>query len=116
MRPTRLQRSGVTAVAGGLLLVSGLHPLTYGGEASPPLWLVGTKAIGNVVEVSLLNPGKELITGKVVITATVDGERTMAEVPFTAWGGQKVYVNWVAPAPVGQIDRVGIIVDDGAPI
>jgi hypothetical protein len=116
MRPTRLQRSGITAVAGGLLLVSGLHPLTYGGDASLPLWLAGVKAVGNVVEVTLLNPGKGLVTGKVVIAATADGERTMAEVPFTAWGGQKVYVKWAAPAPVEQIDRVGIIVDDGAPI
>jgi hypothetical protein len=90
--------------------------LTYGGDASLPIWLAGTEVIGNVVEVTLLNPGKGLVTGKVVIEAAVDGKRATTQVPFTVWGGQKVYVNWVAPAPVQQIDRVGIIVDDGAPI
>ena len=116
MRPTRLQRTGATAVAGGLLLVSGLHPLTYGGEASAPIWIAGYKVIGALVELTLINPGQELVTGKIVVEVTLDGKRTLAQVPFTVWGGQKVFVKWAAPAPVDQIDRVGIIVDDGAPI
>jgi len=116
MRPTRLQRTGATAVAGGLLLVSGLHPLTYGGEASAPIWIAGYKVIGALVELTLINPGQELVTGKIVVEVTLDGKRTLAQVPFTVWGGQKVFVKWSAPAPVDQIGRVGIIVDDGAPI
>ena len=116
MRPTRLQRTGVTAVAGGLLLVSGLHPLTYGREASAPIWMAGCKIIGTLVELALMNPGEDLATGTVVVEVTINGKRTIAQVPFTVWGGQKVFVKWAAPAPVDQIDRVGIIVDDGAPI
>jgi hypothetical protein len=57
-----------------------------------------------------------MVTGKIVVEVTVDGKRTFAQVPFTVWGGQKVFVEWAAPAPVQQIGRVGIIVDDGAPI
>jgi hypothetical protein len=116
MRPTRLQRTGATALAGGLLLVSGIHPLTYGREASAPIWMAGYKIIGTLVELTLINPGQGLVTGNVVIEVTVDGKRTVAHVPFTVWGGQKVFVKWASPAPVEQIDRVGIIVDDGAPI
>jgi hypothetical protein len=116
MRPTRLQRTGATAVAGGLLLVSGLHPLTYGGEASAPIWVAGYKMIGTLVELTLMNPGQDLVTGKVVVEVTVDGKRIIAHLPFTVWGGQKVFVKFAAPAPVEQIGRVGIIVDDGAPI
>jgi len=116
MRPTRLQRTGATAVAGGLLLISGLHPLTYGGEASASIWMAGYKIIGTLVELTLINPGQGLVTGKVIVELTFDGKRSVAQLPFTVWGGQKVFVKWVAPAPVEQIGRVGIIVDDGAPI
>ena len=72
--------------------------------------------IGTLVELTLINPGQDQVTGKVVVEVTVDGKRTIAQVPFTVWGGQKVFVEWAAPAPVQQIGRVGIIVDDGAPI
>jgi hypothetical protein len=93
-----------------------MNSLTFGGEASAPIWMAGYKVIGNLVELTLINPGQELVTGKVVVEVTVDGMRTLAEVPFTVWGGQKVCVKFAAPAPVQQIGRVGIIVDDGAPI
>lgn len=116
MRPTRLRQTGAMAVAGGLLLVSGVIPLTFGGGKTSPLKVVGQKAIGNLVEVTLLNPGTRTITGKVVIEVATDGGMTLALVPFTVWGGQKVSVVWVSPTPQDTIQQVGIIVDDGAPI
>ena len=115
MRPTRLRRTG-SAVAGGLLLVSGMLPLTFGGGKTSPLEVVGHEQIGNLVEVTLLNPGTETITGKVVILVATDGGSTQALVPFTVWGGQKISVVWISPNPVDEVIRSGIIVDDGAPI
>jgi hypothetical protein len=104
------------AVAGGLLLVSGVPPLTFGGDATSLLRIVGQKQTGNLVEVTLLNPGARTVTGKVVIQLATDGGSTLAVVPFTVWGGQKVSVVWSAPNPTDSIIRFGIIVDDGAPI
>jgi hypothetical protein len=74
------------------------------------------RVVGNMVELSLFNPGQDLVTGKVIVEAASDGKRTTQEVPFSAWGGQKVFVKVASPAPAKQIGRVGIIVDDGAPI
>ena len=116
MRPTRLRQTGAMAVAGGLLLVSGTAPLTFGGDAKSLLQIVGKKQTGNLVEVTLLNPGAKTITGKVVIQVATGGGSTLAVVPFTVWGGQKISVVWTAPNPTDQIIKFGIIVDDGAPI
>lgn len=116
MRPTCLRRTGVAAVAGGLLLVSGVPSLTFGGAASSPLKVVGHNQIGNLVEVTLLNPGTLTITGKVVVEASTDGGPAPVVLPFTVWGGQKISVVWLAPANEDSADRVRIIVDDGAPI
>ena len=116
MRPTRLRRTGIATVAGGLLLVSGMHPLTFGGDTSSPLQILGRKVVGNLVEVTLLNPGTDVITGKVVIQVVTEGGPNLVLIPFTAWGGQKVSVVWAFPTPPGPDPRVGIIVDDGAPI
>jgi hypothetical protein len=103
-------------VAGGLLLVSGIPPLTFGGDAKSPLRVAGQKVTGNLVEVTLLNPGANTITGKVVILVATDGGTTREIVPVTVWGGQKVSVVWSAPNPTDKIIRFWIIVDDGAPI
>jgi hypothetical protein len=103
-------------VAGGLLLVSGAIPLALGGGKASPLKVVGQKQIGNLVEVTLLNPGTGTITGKVVIRVATDGGSTLVSVPFTVWGGQKVSVVWASPCPLDEILEAGIIVDDGAPI
>lgn len=115
MRPTRLRQTGTALVAGGLLLVSGTLPLTFGGAATSPLAVIGPTQTGNSVEVTLLNPGPQTVTGKVVIELGTNGKSTLAVVPFTVWGGQKVSVVFTPPTPLGEIIRVGIIVDDGAP-
>ena len=60
--------------------------------------------------------GADVITGKVVIQVLVDGGSNLVFVPFTTWGGQKISVVWASPMPLGPTPRVGIIVDDGAPI
>jgi len=103
-------------VAGGLLLVSGVPSLTFGGAASSPLKVVGHKQIGNLVEVTLLNPGTLTITGKVVVETSTDGGLVPVVLPFTVWGGQKISVVWLLPTPTDESDGVKIIVDDGAPI
>lgn len=116
MRPTSLRRTGIAAVAGGLLVVSGIPPLTFGGVASSPLKVVGHKQIGNLVEVTLLNPGTLTITGKVVVDVSTDGGPAPVVIPFTVWGGQKISVVFLAPVPPDQTGPARIIVDDGAPI
>jgi hypothetical protein len=72
--------------------------------------------VGELVGVTLVNPNSKALTGILVVEVVIDGARTLAAVPFKVWGGQKVFVSWVSPAPIDEITRVGIIVDDGAPI
>jgi hypothetical protein len=116
MRPTCLRRTGIAAVAGGLLVVSGFPPLTFGGTASSPLKVVDHKRVGNLVEVTLLNPGTLAVTGSVVIEVSTDGGRDWVVFPFTVWGGQKISLELTSPVPEDQTGPVRIIVDDGAPI
>ena len=116
MRPTSLRRTGIAAVAGGLLVVSGFPPLTFGGAASSPLKVVGHKQIGNLVEVTLLNPGTLTITGNLVVEVSTDGGPAKVVIPVKVWGGQKISVVTLTPVPPDQVGPVRIIVDDGAPI
>ena len=116
MRPTCLRRTGVMAVAGGLLAVSGFPPLTFGGAASSPLKVVGHKQIGNLVEVTLFNPGTLTVTARVVVEGTTDDGPARMVIPVRVWGGQKVSVVFLAPVEPGETGPVRIIVDDGAPI
>ena len=115
MRPSWLRQTGAIAVAGGVLLVSGFSPLTFGGATTSPLKVVDQKQVGNLVEVTLLNSGTKTVTGKVVVRVSTDGGTNLAFVPFTVWGGQKVSVVWVSPVPLDPGEKVQIIVDDGAP-
>lgn len=115
MRPMWLRRAGAIAVVGGVLLVSGIPPLTFGGAKTSPLKVIGQKQVGNLVEVTLLNSGTRTVTGKVVVKVTTDGGTNLAFVPFTVWGGQKVSVVWVSPVPLDPDQKTQIIVDDGAP-
>jgi hypothetical protein len=104
------------AVAGGVLLVSGLPPLASGGGTVSPIKVVGLKQIGNLVEVVLFNSGTTEITGKMVIPVTTSGAKNLVFIPFTVWGGQKVSLVWQSPVPLEPFQEAGIIVDDGAPI
>jgi hypothetical protein len=115
MRPARCYKTGVTALAGGLLLLSGVNSV-LAKEGPSGLYVASVKQLGDIVEVTLVNPNSGALTGKLVVTAVVDGKTTLAVVPFTAWGGQKVFVVWVSPTPTDGVSGVGIIVDDGAPI
>jgi len=104
------------AVAGGVLLVSGLPSLTFGGGTTSPLKVVDQKQVGDRVEVTLFNSGLKSITGKLVFQVMLGGRANLVFVPFTVWGGQKVSVVWVPPDPLQPVEEAGIIVDDGAPI
>jgi hypothetical protein len=112
MRTTRLTRSSVTAVAGGLLLASAAPLVAADGSALH----VACKQVGQIVEVTLLNSGQRELVGQVVLQVEIDGQRSMALIPFKVWGGQKITVQWDSGAPVRGVPTVGIIVDDGAPI
>jgi len=112
MRTTRLTRSSVTAVAGGLLLVS-VAPIV---AADGSVLHVTCKQVGQIVEVTLLNSGQHELVGQVVLELELDGQRSLALIPFKVWGGQKIAVQWVSGAPLRGLPKVGIIVDDGAPI
>ena len=116
MRPICLRRTGVMAVAGGLLAVSGFPPLTFGGAATSPLKVVGHKQIGNLTEVTLFNPGTLTITGKVMVEASTDDGPTTMVIPFIVWGGQKISLVFLLPILPGESGQARIIVDDGAPI
>lgn len=112
MRSPKLWQTGVAAVAGGLLL-AGAHPAA-GSEVWGGPQLLGVKQVGNLLEVTLLNPRGPAVGGTLVIQLVVQAEPVLMTAPFRIDGGQKVFVQHV-PVPVGQLLRVGIIVDDGTP-
>ena len=116
MRQTHRFRTGVTALAGGLVLLSGVNPVLSAKDGSTALYVASYKLIGDVVEVTLVNPGSKAVSGTLVFEVVVHGERTLATVPFTVWGGQKVFVKWGSSGAIDQVGGLGIIVDDGAPI
>ena len=113
MRTTRPTRSSVTAVAGGLLLASVATPLVAAGGSALHVTCI---QVGQIVEVTLLNSGQRELVGQVVLEVEINGQRSLALVPFQVYGGQKISVQWVSRAPLDGVPRVGIIVDDGAPI
>ena len=116
MRPARAYRSSVTALAGGLLLLSGAQTALTAAEGSSTPYVASYKQIGDLVRVALVNPDSKAQTGSLVLELVVDGEKTLAVVPFTIMGARRAFVSWVSPAPVDGVIGVGIIVDDGAPI
>ena len=116
MRPTRAYRSSVAALAGGLLLLSSAQPAFPAPEGSSALYVASYKQIGDMVRVALVNPGTKARTGTLVFEMVVDGEKTLAVVPFSVMGARKAFVTWASPAPAQGVIGVGIIVDDGAPI
>jgi len=117
MRPDRRFIKGVTALASGLLLVSGVQPWALAGDRPSSLQVSSVKLAGELLEVTLLNSAKGQMTGKVILEVRMrNGERTLVILPFVVSGGQKVFVTWASPNPVDNVHQVGIIVDDGAPI
>ena len=116
MRHTQRYRTGVAALAGGLILLSGVNPALAAKDGSGTLQIASVKQVGDAIEVTLVNTGAETLRATLVLEVVVDGERTLATIPVAAWGGQKVFVNWGTSGAVDQIGGLGIIVDDGAPI
>ena len=114
MRPSSLRRARLTAIAGGLALVSGTTPIAFGDDG--PVQVLGIQQSGSLAQITLFNPGQAELSGNVVIEVMAHGERHLAQVPFTVWGGQKIFVSWSSPLAGGRVIQVGIIVDDGAPI
>jgi hypothetical protein len=116
MRHRNPWRVEATAVAGAILLAAG-SPITFGDDASRgSLQVLGLTHGQGTLTLTLWNTGQQAVSGRIVVSVMVDGERTLALVPFTVWGGQKACVRWTPPTPGGRIIDAGIIVDDGAPI
>jgi hypothetical protein len=103
-------RKGMTAAAGGLLLVS---PAPADGPGQPQIDSV--RLIGNLVEILVMVPGDEPASGRVVLLATVGGSPTVITIPFRATEGQKIFVQWQSPVRLDGIPRAGVIIDDGPP-
>ena len=116
MRNQNLKRLGASAVAGGLFLVSATAPVALAKDGSAQLYLAGTKQDSGWMEFTLVNAGLRALTGQLVLEVEIDSQKTLALIPFSVWGGQKIAVSWAPTAPVGRVIQVGIIVDDGAPI
>ena len=53
-----------------------------------------------MVRVALVNLGAKARTGTLVLEMVVDGEKTLAVVPFSVMGARKAFVTWASPAPV----------------
>jgi len=104
----------VTAILGGLLLASTTSPVIL-ADAGGLQW-IGYEQADDLVHLTLFNSGKGVLSGKLVVELVIDGRKTLQFVPFRIWGGQKASVSWVSPQPAGKAIRVGVIVDDGAPI
>jgi hypothetical protein len=108
MRPTRLRRTGVVAVAGGLLLVSGIPPLTFGSSK--------VSVLGDLAEPTQPDPGAMTAIGETVDPVDGWGDAMRKYIPIGVWGGQKISLVIGFRSPLSPLPRCGIIVDDGAPI
>ena len=114
MGTASLRQTGITAVAGGLLLFSGTS-FAIADDGSD-VQVQAVRASGSQSEVTVENTGYGLRTGQLIVELILDGRRSLLLAPFAVWGGQKAFVTIVPPIPGGSVIRVGIIVDDGAPI
>lgn len=107
-------RAGMSAMAGGLLILAGTAPLPIGDDNRGPVQIVASKMVRGVGEVTVVNPTRVPQTGKVVARVSHDGVDALVLAPFTVWGGKRALVPIALP-PGSIIIEVGIIVDDGAP-
>jgi len=98
----------VVAVAGGLLLVSGIPPLTFGSSKASML--------GDFAEITQPDPGAMTITGQTASSVVDYGSAMRKLLPIIVWGGQKISLVVGLLNPRNPIPTCGIIVDDGAPI
>jgi hypothetical protein len=112
MRSPRLWQTGVATVAGGLLL-AGFQP-AIGSDSWGSLQLLGVRQVGDLLEVTLLNPNGAAVSATLVIQLVVQSQPVLLTTPVRVHGGQRKFVQNV-PVPAGQLLRVGIIVDDGTP-
>ncbi len=115
MDPSKKRQVGMTAVAGGLLLLSGSIPITFGEDSHAGLVVLSYKYSGDAAGVTVRNAAKTLKTGTVVAEVKIDGKSTLMLQRFVVSGGNKVFVKVAIPNRKTKITRMGIIVDDGAP-
>ena len=108
MRPDRRFIKGVTALASGLLLVSGAQPWALAGERPSSLQVTSVKLAGELLEVTLINSAKGQVTGKIVLQVRLrNGERTLVEVPFAVSGGQRSSSPGPPPTRWSRSTRLG---------
>jgi hypothetical protein len=107
---TSTWRKGMTAAAGGLLLVSSV-PADGPGTAS----IDSVRWIDDWVEVLMSFPDGSPVSGRVLLHVTIEGRRSVVTLPFTTSEAQKVCVRWQAPARLDAAPKAGVIIDDGPP-
>jgi hypothetical protein len=107
---TSTWHKGMTAAAGGLLLVSQVPA----GDLDQAR-VDSVRMIGNLVEILVTVPGDRPVEGRVVLLATTGGRTSVVTIPFTGSEGQKVFVHWCSPVRLDEIPEAGVIIDDGPP-
>lgn len=112
MRLDDRRRRHASAWVGGLLLLGGAVSLAD----SPAPRILDLSVEDGVLTAAVFHPGSGTVSGRVVFEVETAGRRAFHEVPFRAFGGQKVFVHFVAPSVPDRVIQAGIIVDDGAPI
>jgi len=110
MRPISLRKAGATAIAGGLVILSGTYPIILGADGM--VKVLSVRDTGVVLH----NAGDGVVSGTLIVEVVIHGNRALMRQPFTVWGGQKVFVSLDLATRDTEVLRVGIIVDDGVPI
>ena len=79
--------------------------------------IAGYAVVGNLVQVTVVNPGDSTLTATIFIEAvTTGGDLVRASAPLRIEGGQKTFVGIPVAAPgVDEVIQFGVVLDDGSP-
>jgi len=105
----------MTAVAGGLLIMSGTGPITFGDDGNTPLGIAGSNPGHDTVGIAPANATRAQRSGEAVAEVMHDGRASLWMKRLAVSGGNKAFVSCGFLDRLMRIIRVGIIVDDGVP-
>ena len=113
MKPFIGQPRRWTALVGTAILLAGAGSVILGGD--PALKIEGIAVKGNVVQISVLNPGPGTLSATLFVRVLIENREVGALSPMTVPGGQRSSAEIPMPAPVEGVIAVGVILDDGSP-
>lgn len=115
MRPSVRQLRRWTAVAGTLAVAAGSGSAILGDGSDATLSIDGYSILGDVIQVTVHNPGMDDLTGTVFVRAMLEDREMAGSSSVTVSGGHKAFVEIPMPAPVRAVIDLGVVLDDGSP-